>query len=185
MGGAAAVVAVVVGAYSAHEQQQEQKKAREMQQKANEENRKVRAEQDAQNAAQRAAERRQQLREERVKRARVIQASANTGVANSSGEMGATGNLATQTGVQLGMNSGMAMHGAAMSAYSQNAADALTQANNHMVEANQWGQIGSLAFSFGANAGSIFGPNSAATPKNISPGNQSIQNSPAETFTIK
>jgi hypothetical protein len=175
MGVAAAVAAVVVSAYSANQQQQEQKKARRMQQRAYDDQKKAQGEQEAIHAQQRAAERRTQLREERVRRARVIQASANTGVANSSGELGAVGDLATQRGAALGFNSGLAMHGANISAYGQSAADALSSSQNHMVKANEWGQIGSLSLKLGSAAGSIFKSTSVTQPTTDAFGQNSYQ----------
>lgn len=47
------------------------------------------------------ASRRQQLREERVRRAQILQASENTGVAGSSGAHGSISNLSTRIGGNL------------------------------------------------------------------------------------
>ncbi len=49
-------------------------------------------------------ERRKQVREERIRRARIVQASENTGVQGSSGEAGALGGMSTQLGVNIGSN---------------------------------------------------------------------------------
>lgn len=45
--------------------------------------------------------RRQQLRQERIRRAAILQASENTGVSGSSGAIGSTGALQTNTGTNL------------------------------------------------------------------------------------
>lgn len=101
----------------------------------------------AEQAAQRNQSRRQQVREERVRRAQIMQSSQNTGVSESSGELGATsalgtlisGNIATQSRQQNSSN--------AIASWSQSAAD-----NDQMSQ--QWSGIGNVAGSvFGVAAG--------------------------------
>lgn len=85
---------------------------------------KGKAEQMAMNKAQELEERRRQFREERIKRARILQMSENTGTAGSSGEAGAMSSLSTQLSANVGMNLGLAASGAAITKYNQQAADA-------------------------------------------------------------
>ena len=105
---------------------------------ARKEQQKVQAVQNASNRAQQLEEQRKQIREERVKRARIMQASENTGVANSSGEMGAVGGLATQLSSNMAYNQGAVQRASDIGSFQQNAADAAGQAQ-------MWGAIGSLA----------------------------------------
>ena len=86
--------------------------------------RRSRAEQQAKNAADAAKERRQQIREERVKQARIQQASINTGTSGSSGETGALSSITTQTQANEGFNLGAIQRGNNISLFSQQAADA-------------------------------------------------------------
>ena len=119
---------------------------------------KAKAEQKASNAAQAAAERRQQIREERVKRARILQSSEGTGVSGSSGETGAIGSLSTQLGSNIGFNLGMLDRAGNISDFSQNAADAMTNMNLATIR----GQNATNIFSIGTKlsgaipGGSIF-----------------------------
>lgn len=163
MGFTAAIIATV-STVAAIDQQQKAQKAQE---KSAEEQRKARAEQQAASAQQAAAEKRQQIREERVKRARIIQASANTGTTASSGEIGSTASLGTQLGGNLGFNQGMYDIGANISAYNQSAADYMTSAQSHLAEANMWGQVGSASMSiFSASGG--FKPSGTQSPAPVS-----------------
>lgn len=90
---------------------------------------KIRNEEAARNTAQQMQERRQQVREERIKRARVMQASENTGTSGSSGEAGAITSIGSQLGANLGFNQGMIESGRRISQYSQEAADAQGRAS--------------------------------------------------------
>lgn len=112
---------------------------------------KIQNEEKARNTAQQMAERRQQVREERIKRARVMQASENTGTAGSSGELGAVSSIGTQLGANLGFNQSMIESGNRISGYTQQAADA-------QGKASMFNAVGSMA----GNVGSIFGSSSAA-----------------------
>jgi len=89
---------------------------------------KAREEQQAQNKAQQMQERRQQIREERIKRARIMQSAENTGTAGSSGEIGAIGGMSTQLGSNLGANQSAIRAGEQISLFSQQAADASSNA---------------------------------------------------------
>ena len=88
----------------------------------------ARNEQQAQNRAQQMQERSNQIREERIKRARIMQASENTGTAGSSGEAGALGGMATQLGSNIGFNQGAIRAGEQISIFSQQAADSASNA---------------------------------------------------------
>lgn len=151
---ALAAASLAAGAASAYKQAQEQKEAKKDAKKAEAERNKARAEQRASNAAQAAAERRAQIREERVRRAKVIQASENTGVSGSSGEAGATGNLATTLGSNIGMNLGAIQTAENISQANQNAANFLGSAQSHQADAAMWGGVGQLSQSiFSASGG--------------------------------
>ena len=138
-----AIASLAVGAMSAVNQADAAKAAADAQEDA-------RKEQKASNAEQAAQERRQQIREERIKRAKILQASSNTGVADSSGEAGATGSLATQLGSNIGFNMSQIAHADRSSAFMQKASDFQTDAAN-------WGAIGGISKSiFSATSGSLF-----------------------------
>lgn len=147
------VASLAFGVYSAEQQADAQDEARRNQESANAEQRKAREEQKAAMAAQSAAERRAQIREERVKRARLIQSSVNTGVSGSSGEAGASGGLSTQLSSNIGFNLGQQKAAANISAAGQNAADFLSSASNNISEANEWGQMAGLSMNLFDKAG--------------------------------
>lgn len=142
------------------------------QQEAAREGKKAQREQNAMNASRAAQERRQQIREERIRRARIQQSSENTGVTESSGQIGAEGGLATQLSGNVGFNRGQIRSAGMISDFQQNAQDAIDSAN-------LWGQVGQLSGSiFGAAGGfnTIFGSSQSAqaagstAPANISRG---------------
>lgn len=126
-----AAVSATTAAVSYNQQKKAQESAQRSQASA-------RSEQGAINAAQSSTERRQQIREERVRRARVQQASINTGVAGSSGELGAVGSLGVQLGTNLGSN-------LAMKAAAQNISIFNQQASDSMFKAQEAGQLFNLA----------------------------------------
>lgn len=103
----------------------------------------IQAQQNASNRAQQIEEQRRLVREERIKRARILQASENTGTSGSSGETGAVGGMSTQLSSNLGFNAGATQRGAAIGALNQQVADASANA-----------QLASL---IGANANTIVG----------------------------
>lgn len=117
---------------------------------------KARNEEKARNTAQQMAERRQQVREERIKRARVMQAAENTGTAGSSGELGAVSSIGTQLGANLGFNQSMIESGNRISGYAQQAADAQGKASMFNAVASMSGNIGTIG-------GSIFSPDKPKT----------------------
>lgn len=79
-------------------------------------------------AAQKAADaemRRQRLREERVKRAQILQSAEGTGVGVSSGVEGATSSLGVQTGSAIAFQTGQQEAAVAIGNDRQDAADSL------------------------------------------------------------
>ncbi len=162
--------ALATTAYSMQQQEKAEDRAVEQQRQAANEQRKSRATAQAGNAAQAAAEKRRQLREERVKRARILQGSVNSGTTGSSGELGAVGNLATQMGDAVGMNLGALDRGANISRYEQDAATFLGNAQNEMQGANQWGQLAGLGMSIaGMASGGIGKEAPQGTTENMTP----------------
>jgi hypothetical protein len=124
-----AATAAVVGAASYVEAKGARKEqAAAMAQQA-EVQREVQSEQKAINVASATAERRQQIREARVRRARIMQSAQNTGAAGSSAEFGAIGGLGTQLTSNIGTNVGQITAAGRMSDLGQTAADFGTQAN--------------------------------------------------------
>lgn len=140
MGVVAAVVAVAATVASISAQQD----AKEAAGKSAEEQRKARQEQAAEQARQQADEKRKMVREERVRRGRLLQASENTGTTGSSGELGALGSLSTQLSANTGANAGMKRTGEAITGYNQAAADFSFEAQQSMADARMFQDIGSL-----------------------------------------
>lgn len=120
---AIAVASAIAGGVSAYSGIQSRKEAAANYSAQADEQRKAQSEQSALNFQQQAQERRNQVREERVRRAKILQASENGGTAGSSGEYGAIDSLATQLSSNLGINAGRAQAGANIGGYLQNAAD--------------------------------------------------------------
>lgn len=156
----AAIAAVVVTAASAYQQSRAAKAAASERKEAG---RVAQAEQ----AAQQNANRRQQVREERVRRAAVLQSSQNTGVSQSSGELGATSALGSLIGGNLAGMRRQENSSAAIGNLNQSAA-------NFDLKGAQWQGIGQISSSvFGYAAGQIGGSESPninpPTGQNYSP----------------
>lgn len=134
-----AVAAVAVSGATAYEANRQAKKAAEKQEEAG----KVAS---AEQAAQQTAQTRAQIREERVRRAQILQSSENTGVTASSGAIGSTGALQTTVGANLASASRQANAANAITGLQQDAADALFK--EQQVQAA--GGFISSALSFGA-----------------------------------
>jgi hypothetical protein len=93
---------------------------------------------DAQNQARAVAEagnkqkemddKRQQIRAERVQRARILQSSSNTGTTFSSGEAGAIGSIETQLSANMGTINSAYSNSQEISGLQQQAADASSNA---------------------------------------------------------
>lgn len=142
----AAITTAILGGLALANSVVQQQEAKKQNRKAYKEQVKVQNEQKAQNQAAQLAERRNQIREERVKRARILQGAQNTGTTGSSGEAGAVGSLSSQLSANLGANQSAIISGANQSLFSQNAALFSNKAN----EAEQLGQFGSqLASAYG------------------------------------
>lgn len=96
MAGVAALVVAVVGAGASYEQNRksasQQREARRMER--------------GRQLAEEAENRRQQIRQERIRRAQIVQMAENTGGAGSSGVTTAVGSLSTQTGANLAFRQG-------------------------------------------------------------------------------
>ena len=103
--------------------------------------------QNASNAAQRDRERRKAIRQRRAAQARIEQASYNTGVAGSSGELAGVGALATDFAVNEAFLASQESLGQQMAA-SQNrqAGAALRQGYGNLLQ-----QVGMQTFSYGMN----------------------------------
>lgn len=112
--GIVAAVATVYSAYQTNEARKDQKRA------ANE--------QRAQNQAESMRERRNQIREERIRQGMILQASQGAGTTESSGEIGAIGNLSTNLNSNIGTNLGRLQTATNISIFQQKAADALSRA---------------------------------------------------------
>lgn len=95
-------------------------------------------------ASNQAADRRAQIREERVRRARVMQASENSGTAYSSGESGALGSISTQFATNTGRQLGNAQASANISNFQQNAANFNFETQQSLQEAQMFTQLGGL-----------------------------------------
>lgn len=146
-----AIVAAVVGTASyveAKEARGEQKAASE---KAASEQKQARSVQEASNAQQAAMESRQQIREERVRRARIMQGAQNTGTAFSSGEFGSIGSLSTSLSSNIGANRGAIQRGQQISAFQQNAADFNLTAQNAGIDAQNASSLFNLSTSIFAS----------------------------------
>lgn len=109
----------------------------------------------AETTIQRNENRRQQIREERVRRAQVLQGSQNTGVSESSGELGATSALGTLIGSNVATQARQANSSNAISSWNQSAA-------NSDLASQQWAGIGNVA-------GSVFGVASSMSMTSKSP----------------
>lgn len=116
------------------------------------------------------ANKRQQLREERIRRAQIEQASVNQGVGGSSGEAGAISALGVQTGTNIG-----AINQGQMAA--QSISNSMTSAAQSTQKAQIAGGVASLAGTVFSGAGgfnTIFSSDTSinpppAQPKQISP----------------
>lgn len=146
-----AVAAVAVAAGSAYMSAQAQKDAASDRKKAGQVS-------SAEQSAQRTQNRRQQVREERVRRAQIMQSSQNTGVSQSSGELGATSALGTLISSNVATQSRQQNSSNAISAYGQSAA-------NNELASQQWSGIGSIAGSVFGAAANMSMSSSATTVK--------------------
>lgn len=173
----AAVIGAVIGVAGAVQSSEAQSQANRQAKKSQKAQEQAGYEQKALQAQQAAQEKRAQIREERVKRAKVLQASENTGVAGSSGEAGAIGSLSTNLASNLGFNKGQIDGAGRISALNQQASDFMSASQNKINEANTWGAVQGLGTSIFSAAGgfnTLF-PSSTtpATPSTLQPANVS------------
>ena len=155
--GVVAAVAAVIGlgaaAYSVYEQNKQMGRAQDASEEAAKQQKKILAEQQAQEAAKAAQERRRLVREERVRRAKILQGAENAGVAQSSGPLGATSALSTNLGSALGFNLGEVSRGQRISGLMDSTAEYQMQSQAFQNSAAMWGSIGSLGSSIFSSAG--------------------------------
>lgn len=149
MGLALAAVATVVGIRSRNEAQHAAEDAANAQRQAQ-------SEQRAGNAAQAALERRNQIREQRVKAARIEQASMNTGVSGSSGELGAESSISTQFSSNVAFNLGAVQRGANISMFNQQAADANLRGQRAQIRNQNAQSLFQLGNDIASQSASIF-----------------------------
>lgn len=122
--------------------------------RAQNEQRKINAEQSASNTMQQDRERRQQVREERIRRSQILNAAEQTGSSGSSGESGALGGMATNLGANMGVNQSSAIRGQTITGFAQKAADYKTDAQSHQGRASMWNSVGGFGTQmFGAAGG--------------------------------
>lgn len=149
MGIVTAIAAVAVAAGSAYSASK-QEDAEDAAYASAQEQKKAGQESKARNAAQAASERRQQIREARVRAARIQQAGENTGTAGSSAEFGALGAINTQLQSNTAFNVGQVSSANRTSDFLQNAADFNTQMQQELASAavgKTVSDIGSSIFS--------------------------------------
>lgn len=151
-----AAASLAIGAASAVASHQQGKKAARAQAAAG-------REQKAAAAQQAAQERRQQIREERVRRARILQSGENTGTAGSSVEAGAIGGMGTGLSSNIGFNLGQITSASRVG-------DLLQTAANYNTRSQGYAALSSFATSnagtLGRIAGNIFDkPPAGTTPQ--------------------
>lgn len=150
---AIAAVGLAVGVASAYEQSRQASAAAKDRKRAGQVSQ-------AEQAAQQTANRRQQIREERVRRAQIVQSSVNTGVSGSSGELGSQSALGSLISGNVAATSRQVNSSAAIGNLQQNAADA-------DLKGATWGAIGSIGSSiFGLGANAYL---AQKTPKTVQP----------------
>lgn len=147
-----AAIGLGIGAVGTIASIQQQRKAQKAQERAAGYQRANQAEQSAANEREAAIARRQQIREERIKRAQIIQAAENTGTADSSGVIGALGGMTTTLGSNLGINSGMVAQGQRISFNSQMAANFMSRAQTYQNRSGFYGQLAGVGFGIMSDA---------------------------------
>lgn len=157
-----AMIGLAVSAGGAFMSYQQQRQAQSNASRAAREQERANGVTIAQQAQQAAQERRQQIREERIKRASILQQSENMGTANSSGETGALGGMKTHLGSNLGFNQSAIMAGQQISGFNQNAANFMQSAQTAQGRAGMWGQVSGIGGNIFGQAGgwqTLFGNN--------------------------
>lgn len=148
-----AAAALTVSAIGVYNGIQGRKDAAAAYQSQAEEGKKIQSEQKALNAQAQANEKRAQIREERVRRGKIMQASENTGAGGSSSEFGAISSLSTQLETNLGINASRAEAGNRIGGYAQNAADFGTAAQRASLSAQNGDSLFSMSQSIFGSAG--------------------------------
>jgi hypothetical protein len=152
------VASLIVGLGGAIKADHEQKKAERAQSKA-------RKEQSAQRGRETETSKRQALREERVRRAQLLQAGENTGTSGSSSETGSISNLAANVGANLAFQTGALASADLVTSFSQEAA-------GHQRSASRAQTVGGIGQQiFGATAGPAFQAIKAGSVPQMGPPN--------------
>lgn len=144
--GATTIASAAITAYGITQQASQARDARNDARKSADLQKQANSEKQAQAAAQQAEARRAQVREERVRRARILQAGENSGTAESSGAMGATGALSTNLSSNLGTQAGAALSGQKQSSLLQGAADFNLSSQEKQGRSQLYGQVGATGF---------------------------------------
>ena len=155
--GVSAIAGAAVAVYGASQQASARREARDAAESSARKQDQIRAEQKAAQMGQAANEQRQQIREERVRRARIMQSAENTGSAESSGELGAIGVLSTNLSSNLGFNAGSVARGNRVSGLAQDAANLNFAGQAAASEAANMGQLASFGGSIFNAAGGFGG----------------------------
>jgi hypothetical protein len=148
----AAVASAVTSVVSGNQSRAAARHANDLQEQAANEQR-------AGNAQQEAAAARDQYRQDRIRRARIMQSADNSGVQNGSGEIGALGSLQTQYSSNQGMMQGNYDRGVRIG-------NDMSEANQTLFDAQQKaGQMQGLSTIFqtvGSLAGTFYGASGKA-----------------------
>lgn len=154
-----AIAAVAVAAGTAYVSAENAADARDAQKKAQQVSK-------AEADAARQSQIRQQVRQERVKRAQILQASENTGVSMSSGALGASSVLGTQTDSNVGSINRAANSATVAGNFLQDAADSQAKAANWQAASSVASSAAGFAFNQGgtqADFNKLFGPPKGTT----------------------
>lgn len=128
-----AIASLVVAAGSAYVAHKDTVAARKQQQKASD----VAS---AQNRVKQQADIRNQIRQQRIRTAQIMQASSNSGTAGSSGSLGGVAALGSQVGSNISNIQGSGNSQQAILGYEN-------QAQNELTRASTWSAVGQLASS--------------------------------------
>lgn len=142
MGTEVAIASLVLSVVSQQVAASQQRKAGKIQRATQKE---AQEQQSAVEKARDAASRRQQLRQERIRRAQVIQQAENVGGGDSSGVVGTTSAIQSQVGANLAFMTGQQVGADAISGTLQRGADATLKAQNKALVA---GQVSNISGSF-------------------------------------
>lgn len=129
---ALAITSLAIGAVSTVEQIQASKESNRAQRRAA-------SVAQAQNTVSMQDNVREQIRQERIRTAQIQQSAVNTGVGQSSGDIGGVSALTSQVGSNIGSMSGQIDSESSILNYRN-------QASSLMSQANTWGAIASLGF---------------------------------------